>query len=185
MIRSATFSGDGRYRYRLGRQWGLGNRRLPWLMLNPSTADAERDDPTIRRVIAFSRAWGYDACDVVNLCAFRSTNPAGLRHANNPTGPRNAAAIKSVVGDSGASGATEIVVAWGCDGNTLLRSLDRVGHLVRDIAAVANAAWAAAGLAPVQLGQTMAGAPRHPLYVRAATEPQSYSAHGMAVTTRR
>lgn len=154
-------------------------------MLNPSTADAERDDPTIRRVIAFSRAWGYDACDVVNLCAFRSTDPSGLRHAGNPTGPRNAAAIETIVGDAGASGATEIVVAWGCDGDTLLRSLDRVGHRVRDIAAIANTAWAAAGLAPVQLGQTMAGAPRHPLYVSAATEPQPYVPSDTAVTTRR
>lgn len=182
VIRTATFSSDGRYRYMLGRLWGPGTRRLPWVMLNPSTADAEADDPTIRRVIAFSRAWGYDGCDVVNLCAFRSTDPAGLRRADNPTGSRNAVAIEAVIRDAAESGATEIVVAWGCDGDALLQSTARVGHRTRDVAARARTAWTAAGLAPILLGTTTAGAPRHPLYVAAATEPQRFVASSRAVT---
>lgn len=185
MIRTATFSVDGRYRYRLGRHWGSGGRRLPWLMLNPSTADADRDDPTIRRVIAFSRAWGYNGCEVVNLCAFRSTDPSRLRAVANPSGPRNAAAIEALMSDVAHSGTTAVVIAWGCDGDALLRLTDRVGHRVRRVADVAKTAWTAAGLSAVHLGMTAQGAPRHPLYVSAATQPQPYVVPDAAFTTTR
>lgn len=174
MMRTATISADGQYRYRLGRRWGSDARRLPWVMLNPSTADADRDDPTIRRVIGFSRTWGYDACEVVNLCALRSTDPALLRRADNATGPRNSAAIEAVIAEAAQSGVTEIVVAWGVDGEALLRSIDRVGQRARRVASLASRAWTAAALSPIQLGTTTAGAPRHPLYVAGATEPQPW-----------
>lgn len=185
MIRTASFSVDGRYRYRLGRHWGVGATRLPWIMLNPSTADADRDDPTIRRVISFSLAWGYHGCDVVNLCAFRSTDPSRLRTVENPTGPRNAAAIAALMSEAAASGATAIVVAWGCDGDALLRSTDPIGHDVRQVADVARTAWTAAGLSAIHLGMTAQGAPRHPLYVPAATEPELSIADDAAVPAAR
>ena len=77
-------------------------------MLNPSTADAERDDPTIRRCIGFSRAWGFGGAEMVNLFALRSTDPGRLREAADPVGPGNVAHIADA-----ARGATQVIAAWG------------------------------------------------------------------------
>lgn len=79
MERAAEFSGCGRYRYSLRRRWADGGPPACWIMLNPSTADAEKDAPTIRRCIGFSKAWGHNALVVVNLFALRSTDPTALR----------------------------------------------------------------------------------------------------------
>lgn len=68
----------GRYRWELRRRWSDGGT-VCWVMLNPSTADATRDDPTLRRCIHFSRSWGYGALVVVNLYPFRSSSPAACR----------------------------------------------------------------------------------------------------------
>lgn len=74
ITRFAQLSEDGVYRWLLGRQWSFKEpvtteRLVCWIMLNPSTADAEMDDPTIRRCISFSQAWGYDGLTVVNAYA--------------------------------------------------------------------------------------------------------------------
>src|SRR5689334_16488446 len=75
--KAASISECGRYRYSLHRWWGAGER-LYFVMLNPSTADAEVDDPTIRRCMGFARTLGFDGIGVVNLYAFRATKPADL-----------------------------------------------------------------------------------------------------------
>jgi hypothetical protein len=171
VLRSATISADGRFRYRLRRQWGPGGRTLPWVMLNPSTADAVADDPTIRRVIRFSRDWGYDGCDVVNLFAFRSADVGGLLSADDPVGPRNVRAVTSAIADSAATGCDRVVVAWGLLGARLLAvGLGSAG--ARRVAAAAAGEWEAAGMTAVRLGATATGAPRHPLYVAAAARPE-------------
>jgi len=123
-----------------------------WVMLNPSTADAHDDDPTIRRCLAFARRWGFEAMTVVNLFAWRSSEPQALTAVVDPVGPRAA----RVLGDAVRS-ADAVIAAWG-----------NLPPAFRP-----RAAWVASMLPPetLALGLTRQGQPRHPLYVRASTEP--------------
>ena len=76
IIKRASISGCGTYRHWLTRQWGPNrSSRVCWIMLNPSTADHQKDDPTLLRIIKFSQSWGYDGLIVVNLYPFRSSSP--------------------------------------------------------------------------------------------------------------
>lgn len=148
MIRSALFDPTGRYRYLLGRLWDPGRPRLLAIMLNPSAADAERDDPTIRRVTAFARAWGFGALETANLFAFRTHSPEILRKAPDPVGPDNDRRLRAAARRAGA-----ILVAWGNEGRLL----------GRDEAVLALLA----GQRLHCLGVNRTGAPRHPLYAPA------------------
>jgi hypothetical protein len=157
MERTAKLSDCGTYRYSLGRRWNEPMpERLPvldlWVMLNPSTADAEIDDPTIRRCIAFSRSWGADGLRVVNLFALRSTDPAALNRHPDPIGPRNDATLKLLAQATRELGG-RIVCAWGAHPMAAVR-----GRMVLPLLGDAMC-----------LGTTKAGAPRHPLYVRGDT----------------
>lgn len=78
--RGATLSDDGQYRYDLWRRWGPGPA-LGALMLNPSTADADKDDATIRTLMKFARREGCDGIKVRNLFAWRTSKPHFLRNA--------------------------------------------------------------------------------------------------------
>src|SRR5438309_1272265 len=82
--RAALFDPTGRYRYTLTRVWDPALEPVVFVMLNPSTADASRDDPTIRRCINLARAWGFGSMHALNLFAFRATRPADLRAAPDP-----------------------------------------------------------------------------------------------------
>ena len=142
LARTAVFSPDRRYRYRLGRRWA-GSASVTFVMLNPSTADAEVDDPTIRRCIDFARRWGYGGLEVVNLYAFRATRPADLWRAEDPVGPDNDDHLRAVFARSAM-----IIAAWGVEA-----AADRVEQVL---------AFAPPMLA---LALSRAGHPRHPLYV--------------------
>lgn len=90
MKKHATLSDCGKYRYWLERSWEeTGKGFVNWIMLNPSTADAEIDDQTIRKCIGFSKLWGYDGMHVVNLFAFRATDPESLYGCGCPVGLGN------------------------------------------------------------------------------------------------
>jgi len=138
---------DGPYRYLLWRRWAEAASVL-FVMLNPSTADAQRDDPTIRRCIGFARAWGFGGVEVVNLFAWRATDPRELRRAADPIGPANDRAITLAAARSHA-----ILAAWGVHGALLDRD--------RQVTALL------AGSRVRCLAHTGNGAPRHPLYDRA------------------
>ena len=86
---AAVLSPCGAYRYLLTRRFGPGKKLATFVMLNPSTADAERDDATIRKCVGFARSWGCAGLQVVNLFAFRATDPTDLRMADDPVGPEN------------------------------------------------------------------------------------------------
>jgi len=90
---AAVFSPDEVYRYRLERDFQRPGPVHAWIMLTPSTADAETNDPTVRRCVGFSHAWGAGRLIVTNLYALRSTDPAALKTHPEPVGPENDAAI--------------------------------------------------------------------------------------------
>ena len=149
----ALFDATRRYRYLLWRRWAEAGAVVVFVMLNPSTADAERDDPTIRRCGGFARAWGFAAMTVVNLFALRATDPARLRRARDPIGCDNDRHIAAA-----AAAGDALVLAWGAHGG--LGGRDRaVLALVAD-------------RRPECLGVTRAGQPRHPLYLPRATRPR-------------
>ncbi len=151
---SAVLSPCGRYRYRLERRWAPGPA-VVFVMLNPSTADHQADDPTIRRCLGFARAWGYDALVVVNLFAWRATEPAQLPAERElAVGPEADAHLLE------AARSTDLVVcAWGVHGVRFGRDQEVLGLL------------RGAGVEPMCVGVSKEGHPRHPLYVRAGLKP--------------
>jgi hypothetical protein len=121
-------------------------------MLNPSTADERRDDPTIRRCTGFARSLGYGGIHVVNLFAFRARHPRQLFKAADPVGPANDKFIARAARSAG-----RVVAAWGCHGAHRERDRIVTSLLVRMAASV------------VCLGRTLGGQPRHPLYISGAS----------------
>lgn len=117
MIKEAVISDDQKYRYTLYRQWPdwledvLGVRVLNFVMLNPSTADASVDDPTIRKCMGFAKYNGFNAIRVTNLFAYRATKPRDLEQANMNSidiiGPGNDEYIQELPPEE------TVVVAWG------------------------------------------------------------------------
>lgn len=89
MKKDAVLSACENYRYALWRIWDEQLPRVLFIGLNPSTADAEKDDPTIRRCISYARQWGYGGISVANLFAYRATYPSDLFIAPDPIGPQN------------------------------------------------------------------------------------------------
>ncbi len=149
---SAVISECGRYRYLLTRRLGHGEKVATFIMLNPSTADAERDDATIRKVSALARRWGGGELRVVNLFAYRATHPGDLKRADDPVGPDNAAWLARTVGACRGP----VVCAWGVHGAYLDQDL-AVLRLLDGLR-----------VARLALGVTKDGHPRHPLYVPSA-----------------
>ena len=156
MTAGATFSRDRRYRYRLWRCWDRSRPVVVFCMLNPSTADEQRDDPTIRRCIGFARDWGYGGLEVVNLFAFRATDPRDLRHVADPVGPQNDHHLALA-----ARRATLVVTAWGAhaDVRRARRATQVLSGQRRSLA---------------HLGFTKSRQPRHPLYLPRTLQPLGY-----------
>lgn len=141
---------EGEYRYELTRTWDAAVEKLTMVMLNPSTADAREDDPTIRRCVAFAKRDGWGGLRVLNLYALRATDPAALKRHRDPVGPHNNAHLREVFKDFAQEGRS-IVAAWGVNADP-----DRVREVLQ---LRPELRWRA-------LGKTKAGHPRHPLYVR-------------------
>lgn len=150
MLTGARISPCGQYRYELSRIWGEGPV-LSFVMLNPSTADASVDDATIRRCLSFAKRDGFDGLRVVNLFAFRATDPSVMARAVDPVGPENDAYLLDLFMTDGPA----VVAAWGAGG----------GLHGRDVAVRRLAGMMGVDL--LCLGATQNGSPRHPLYVRA------------------
>jgi hypothetical protein len=146
VIRRAEIDPTGVYRYSLLREWGESGRVL-FVMLNPSTADGEQDDPTIRRCMGFASDAGFGGMSVVNLFAFRATDPDELVGADNPIGPDNDRVILEE-----AARADIVVGGWGARRAKEAKRIRAVVELLRPRRILC-------------LGVTTDGSPRHPLYV--------------------
>lgn len=143
---------EGEYRYRLTRSWGPGEH-VVFVMLNPSTADAEVNDPTIRRCMAFAKSWGASGIVVVNLFALRATDPKQLLRHRDPVGPDGDLWLGRTVGREPG----RIVCAWGN------------GGAERSKRFLAWAEWYERAL--YCLDRTKSGQPIHPLYQPASRVP--------------
>ncbi|MEB3262415.1 MAG: DUF1643 domain-containing protein [Cyanobacteriota bacterium] len=156
IARSAALSPCGRYRWWLERVWAAERPRLIFIGLNPSRADGNRDDATLRRLVGFARRWGFGALEVLNLFARISPSPAGLRRAADPVGADTDAWIRArLVARPGAP----LWLGWGNQGRCYGRDQAVLAQL---------RAWLAAeaGRRPcLCLGVTASGRPRHPLYL--------------------
>lgn len=155
----ALLSPDRMYRYTIERVWDSERPKCAFIGLNPSTADEQQLDPTLRRCVRFADSWGYGSLLMLNLFAFRSTLPSGLRLARDPVGPDNDhQLIRSVQ-------RVEIVVCcWGAHGAYLRR-----GEIVRE--EIHNV------VPPdplYHLGLTKSGQPKHPLYLSSNLEPEPW-----------
>jgi len=148
----AEFSQCQVYRYTLTRWWDrLAKRgRVCWVMLNPSTADALVDDPTVRRCAQFSHRWGYGGMIVVNIFGLRATDPKHLRKVADPVGPDNDFAVIAA-----ATACDLVMAAWGTHGGLNNRGCQVHRKLART-----------PGLEVYALGVTSGGFPKHPLYIK-------------------
>lgn len=180
----AIISADGRYRYRLWREWRLWPDTANWywwqengkpvldgagapigepkscvfIMLNPSTADADADDATIRRCVAFAKRWKYDRLDVFNLFAYRATDPRALLALNDsddPVGPKNLHYLQSFLEHRATVG--HIICAWGNHGAHLGQDETMLGWLQ--------------GFDRYALKLSKDGHPAHPLYLPTDSDP--------------
>ncbi len=153
-ISHACFSPCQRYRYSLLRDFGMQTPALTVVMLNPSTADAVKDDPTIRRVIGFAKAVGAGSLLVLNLFALRATDPREMLTARDPVGPENDEYLSRALTQAKEEGRF-VLAAWGALGGYRGRDF-HVLHKLGD-----GVEWRC-------LGRTHRGFPRHPLYVSKA-----------------
>lgn len=153
MRKYATISKCGTYRYWLERCWvDEGKDFLNFIMLNPSTADAEKDDATIRRCVGLAKQWDYGGIHVVNLFALRATNPDALYSHADPVGPENDEFIQASL-----LSAPLTIVAWGKHGKIHGRD-DKVMKML-------------AGHQVKALGINADGSFRHPLYIPSSVVP--------------
>jgi hypothetical protein len=151
--REAVFSADRHYRYRLTIRWNPSPMCV-FLMLNPSTADEVKDDPTIRRCVGYAKRWGHGGVAVVNLFAWRSTDPSVLCATVDPVGPENSSHILQAaqLGDP-------VICAWG-----------KLDKKLRDRAGIVIDLLAHRPL--YRLKANADGSPAHPLYLRGDLQPE-------------
>ena len=158
LTRSADFSDCGQYRYRLSRSWSnkrIGkNKTVAFIGLNPSIADAEFDDPTIKRCITYAESWQFKQLIMINLFALISTDPDQLTNVPDPVGPENDHFIKMACAQS-----AKLIACWGNQGviknrsEVVCQSISRRLHCIRS---------------------NKSGEPAHPLYLPAKLTPIPY-----------
>lgn len=162
--KGAIISECGAFRYRLWRRWSSNVKPVAFIMLNPSTADASEDDPTIRKCIGFATRIGQGAVEVVNLFAFRATKPADLKAGGFRRGPDN---YRHII--EACEGAALTICGWGAHARGLSQPA-----MVLDI-------LKQHGIETHALAFTEDGIPRHPLMLPYSCSPQPMSRSGKGV----
>ncbi|MCW8842467.1 MAG: DUF1643 domain-containing protein [Rhodobacteraceae bacterium] len=150
----ARYSDCETYRYDLTRVWDASQKRVAFIMLNPSKATEAQNDPTIERCERRARTLGFGGFRAVNIFALRETDPKKMRAHPAPHGPENDRAVAEA-----CDWADVIVAGWGAHG-------DHLGQ-----GAAMRAVLRATGREITCLGLTKAGHPRHPLYIAYTTQP--------------
>lgn len=156
MIKDAIFSDCRKYRYTLRRIWDESKPYAMFICLNPSTADETKNDPTVRRCINYSRDWGYGGFVMMNLFAFRATDPKIMKACPKPIGPDNTYWIEKMAEKAGI-----IVAAWGVHGafqarHTAMLTLPILKDKIH------------------YLELTNSKQPKHPLYLKKNLKPKLY-----------
>lgn len=152
---TCVFSDDRKYRYylqhRVRGEYDHDHKGLVnFIMLNPSTADEQRLDPTLRRCRGYALLWGYGSFAVTNLFAYRATLPTAMMQATDPIGPDNDRHLLNTARLSNL-----VVLAWGAHGSHRNRS-QAVRSMLERLSTTSHI---------THLGLTAAGEPRHPLYL--------------------
>jgi hypothetical protein len=157
----AIYSDCKLYRYLLRREWSHTEprRAVLFIMLNPSTATTEVDDPTVRKCRSYARQWGFNTLLVGNLMAYRTTFPSLLRGADDPVGPDNLRHLAEQLRND-----VTLVCAWGKVSPRFAHTENAVIQLIRD-----------SGITPHVLRLNITGGPWHPLYLPMALEPQVWT----------
>lgn len=156
-LNGALISEDQLYRYSLWRIWDNSLPKVMWIMLNPSTADGDVDDPTIRRCMGFAKSWGYGGIMVGNLFAFRATDPKQLTAIDNPEGERNKEILTRM-----SKQCDLIVLAWG--NAPIIKKIKpdfKVNHLFY---------LPMEKMMHLEIAKT--GTPKHPLYLKGNLKPK-------------
>jgi hypothetical protein len=154
----AKFSACRRWRYLLWRCWDASRPAANFLMLNPSTADELKLDPSCTRARVYAERWGYGALVVTNLFGWRATDPGEMKRVKDPVGRGNDAAILRA-----AREAAIVVCAWGNHGAHLGRSAKVLALL------------ASHGISLHALKLNGEGEPAHPLYLPGSLRPKTWS----------
>ena len=149
ILRSARFSNDKKHRYKLSRHWDLNKPQILYIMLNPSIGNESIDDPTIRRLLSFTKKFDYGGFFVGNLFTYITPNPKTLDTSIGLTN-KNLNVLTNLV-----SKADEVVYAWG-------NSIEEPNELKK---LISN---------PMCFGKNLNGTPKHPLYLPSSSRLESY-----------
>jgi len=149
--KGAIISDCGKYRYVLTR--GCDVNYIPFVMLNPSTADAMEDDPTIRRCCGFAESFGYEGIVVLNLYAYRATDPRELKKLSleEAIGKYNKGWWQHYLREE------KVICGWG--NNADKRVVESFWQFCQNN-----------GVQTYCLGVTKNNQPKHPLYLKADTQ---------------
>lgn len=165
MRKGALISECKKYRYCLWRLWDDALPQVDFIMLNPSTADGEQDDPTIRRCINFAKRWGAGSIRVLNLFAYRTTSPSNLKIVDDPIGPANDFWLQDCPGfHERLEGPLHIICGWGNHGSLMNRSEEVLNILKKR-------EWRTT-IECLQVNSS--GQPSHPLYLSSKLNPTKY-----------
>ncbi len=154
MKSNASFSSCGSYRWILSREINASKTELIFIGLNPSSANYEENDPTLKRLIGFSEIWGFGKLSVINLFARISTKPKILKFCDDPVGSKNDFVLEKNIKYWLANDLCQLWIGWGVNGKLMNRDESVLKKIKNKYAKQ-----------PYVIGITKNGCPMHPLYV--------------------